>query len=59
MWGTGEPVVHEDEWTVGQAAQAPQERNRVESKERRFESYDDGTAHKGAVDSSTGTTASA
>lgn len=33
VWGTGEPVVHEDEWTVGQAAQAPQERNRVESKE--------------------------
>lgn len=35
VWGTGEPVVHEDEWTVGQAAQAPQERNRVESKEYR------------------------
>lgn len=29
VWGTGDLVVHEDEWTVEQAAQAPQERNRV------------------------------
>lgn len=28
-------MVHEDEWTVGQAAQAPQERNRVGAEEIR------------------------